>query len=1257
MNSLNVMDAIDSILVMSDEEIKAGFRLKNPPRDIRSLDLPLYRGDSRPPHEIFTEGFQAKGKNYDIFSHVRGSESGFVSTSKSALASTHFPDSATVFIYDLNKSYLYEVYPDPGVDINRKMLRGTPAQKLGHITDYGKEFEVAIRDRIAPSQIKSCVDVDINRTPTDISRIATTNKYDNPLFVPSKNRSRTLWNAGRYAGKAIMATGLALDGYSIVEQYQISTKTGRYGNTRKEVARVAAGWTGAYYGGSAGATYGASLASYGGPYGTVVGGVAGGLVGSGIGYFVGSEAVTGTLVSSAKASDKNVNQSMEIPYEPIEFIDYLNTPKGSGFACYQNRHLDYVIKKLKRDKARMELNKKHESKNNNTDAIVKQATRDVLSLNQSVKKMITKPSLDLEITTSIQERLITARQSINGAATILDAFGVEHVAEIQAVGNATITVCENLGGLLGVESLAAFSNPLTAIPSIVGAVSSVIKMFGQKRQSDPSKNIMIAIQRLSLLISDFRADVHNRFNDMSDKLDEQHREILDQFALIHTNNREILSGIRMIYFSIERGFSAQSALLSNIIDSLDEIKCFTYNREMKEAHNKLKELLGETTRTITDYNKIMSLAQVYALTHSIGHQLKSPLKIMDERNPAAYLNNCIRYYAELLRQSPFSLEKTLRNSSGEESNVASPIMLVYATLIVLRTLYREYPVPDADDNSERVSHLDIERLRDLLKMYDRVKNVLLSSSKIELLFKAHHRNSELLSEAISKAMKEIDEQTTELYQVKYDEQYLSEFSQNVKDFNSPEPSTFGWYRGTRRRLQRWHNGSWGISDVTNPYVEENMLRTFRNTRRESFRVNLSTSLRVATETYTKSRTFTIKSFFPELICSSNLYIPFLTSEAPNLIPLPALVGLNFGPYTEAVYYGIGKINGSYVIKNGQLTLSYVFTFSPAYASNESTTKHTLVQLTINDYNPYCYSGIEALWNWWYGGQFPKSSRGVEILKAEGPTFDQALCGGGHGHKNGEFTRTEIKYESPTSVRIFGAKLRLSKLKYNIPKSELVRSLIKQKQKELQQRSCLQLKNRLNVDDPILGLALKKYEESYRNLFGALSVCFYDQMSDSNSALFKQFDQQYWSVSQLKNMLSSGHCKLTEMLTGSISIGSNSKSTSFKIFDVMHSLLSETIEAYEPYAVENNKNNVNQKDMSDITGTLFGVCEILTGNVLKVSTPESAKAIISPVLSYLDTQLEKMPNSAQQEFLRRLKEQLKDSSLKLTYKDKKMSIEY
>jgi hypothetical protein len=104
-----------------------------------SIPQTLFRADTRGPSEIFDNGFQPKGSNMDLQTHVtlNPSDSGFVSTSKSL-------DSAQTFAQQIRADHVYQIRGS-GIDVNAT---------LGDASPYPWENEVAIPGSVSPSDIQ-----------------------------------------------------------------------------------------------------------------------------------------------------------------------------------------------------------------------------------------------------------------------------------------------------------------------------------------------------------------------------------------------------------------------------------------------------------------------------------------------------------------------------------------------------------------------------------------------------------------------------------------------------------------------------------------------------------------------------------------------------------------------------------------------------------------------------------------------------------------------------------------------------------------------------------------------------------------------------------------------------------------------------------------------------------------------------------------------------------------------------------------------
>jgi RHS repeat-associated protein len=115
----------------------------------------LFRADTRGPDEIFSQGFEPKGDNMDLWSHVNQNpeDSGFVSTTKHLSAAQDFAD-------EVGADYVYRLRAT-GVDVNAT---------LGESSPFPWEHEVAVPGGVPPSAIEGV--------------FGPQSWLDNPLFGP-----------------------------------------------------------------------------------------------------------------------------------------------------------------------------------------------------------------------------------------------------------------------------------------------------------------------------------------------------------------------------------------------------------------------------------------------------------------------------------------------------------------------------------------------------------------------------------------------------------------------------------------------------------------------------------------------------------------------------------------------------------------------------------------------------------------------------------------------------------------------------------------------------------------------------------------------------------------------------------------------------------------------------------------------------------------------------------------------------------------
>ncbi|MGW0336891.1 scabin-related ADP-ribosyltransferase [Streptomyces sp. NPDC003011] len=110
----------------------------------------VYRGDARPPEEVFQNGFSPKGVNEDIGKYsLHDTPSNWVGTSKSASEAGNFPQSARG-----RGTWVYEIRGNGyGVDVNKAL--GGAIRSFINGTGFPSEREVIFRSVDASNIVRA----------------------------------------------------------------------------------------------------------------------------------------------------------------------------------------------------------------------------------------------------------------------------------------------------------------------------------------------------------------------------------------------------------------------------------------------------------------------------------------------------------------------------------------------------------------------------------------------------------------------------------------------------------------------------------------------------------------------------------------------------------------------------------------------------------------------------------------------------------------------------------------------------------------------------------------------------------------------------------------------------------------------------------------------------------------------------------------------------------------------------------------------
>ena len=125
----------------------------------------LFRGDARPPEQVFQDGFQPRGTSTDLLDYARNNTpSVYVGTSKSADVAADFATNG-----GLRDGYVYATKPAAGgIDVD---------QALGASSPFPAEQEVVFPGGLSPSEIRGA-------TPISADGQFGTHSVLNPNFKP-----------------------------------------------------------------------------------------------------------------------------------------------------------------------------------------------------------------------------------------------------------------------------------------------------------------------------------------------------------------------------------------------------------------------------------------------------------------------------------------------------------------------------------------------------------------------------------------------------------------------------------------------------------------------------------------------------------------------------------------------------------------------------------------------------------------------------------------------------------------------------------------------------------------------------------------------------------------------------------------------------------------------------------------------------------------------------------------------------------------
>lgn len=530
---------------------------------------PLFRGTRSEPKVKFEEGFTAKGSNTNLMEHIQlnPKDSNYISTSDSKGSCTKYcVDKIT------KKGFIYEINPMQGaIDVQPHLDKALKNNLMNSVQHQKHSFnrEFSVPDRIHGKDIKGAWEI------TEIT--ATSGKTEYILgdqFIPNPEYKMNLpvkvAQGVKYAGRGLLAVGVAADGYNLYQAFEQSQTQDDYQPFFAESARIFAGWTAAAAMGASFAKTGAAAGVWaGGPIGGVVGGTVMGVVGSVTGYMSASHLVTESLKVDEKPEFKPHETPPEQPQEPQQQAESktYDQPKPQS---KPKSHDNKQGRKEKMKTTRQEFFKEYKIKEQNLSSEQSGRIDELLNNLEQTKSMqdyAEKVQSSKEFFLELHNFALTIDNPKLARFSRINYEGVKITENLQKLQgqfpalNNIVGPDSMLGGLLsGISSL----GPYMAIISSIGSIA--MSLFGRSK-TDPVMEMNKAY-----------------FEAILSSLNEIRKEIRQLGVEMNALFKSLKFALELVYHKLK------FIILMNQEDSLSNI--YHLSETQKEDHQQLSKVLS-----------------------------------------------------------------------------------------------------------------------------------------------------------------------------------------------------------------------------------------------------------------------------------------------------------------------------------------------------------------------------------------------------------------------------------------------------------------------------------------------------------------------------------------------------------------------------------------------------------------------------------------------------------------------------------------
>lgn len=583
---------------------------------------------------------------------------------------------------------------------------------------------------------------------------------------------------------------------------------------------------------------------------------------------------------------------------------------------------------------------------------------------------------------AIKEKFAGVADAFGFMGALAQQLGNQDLVRISTIGQAGVTVAAAVHALQGLTTMGPAM--LTPWSAICGAALSIFSAFA-KAGPDPHQIILDAINGLSELVYTLRKEMHERFDQIVAMLGEHHAQTLVHFTELHRQSHGLQQAIERMRQEMQQAFQATQHNFATITQDLKSIVNTQRTMGRYQSLELIYPIISEVSsqRPLSDerfehlYHQIHSRAEVDAQKIFLVGQDGIKADVVQAFEQDANYTLCQDFNIVPLYKHALTLGVDLK----DEGAPANPTLWAWETLAMMSLMKKRYP-----QNADALLSIHVSEIADLEKnlhkgqMTQRFLHGLRSEDVVKVLLSNHFHSGEKFKAELNKYIGEQEAMITrdlnaaitsgadclDLFKPSASTEFYEEkFTVNAKTVAQCFTPTKGKWQPPKCPDKYdtdgpTTEGAIELARLEKLYVDNHISAIAK------FKTGYMEQLKPIITAAQNNNLLQNNAFkFMRVYAAPHFHYAFIYPSDPNHPTLP--MPINLKPRIpqdklEAEWLGLGKIHINYAIVANQFVLATAFKWSDR-------TEEAISTISL-PYNPLIYSGKEAIWWYWVGGNIP-----------------------------------------------------------------------------------------------------------------------------------------------------------------------------------------------------------------------------------------------------------------------------------------------